>query len=217
MSHDWPQNIDKHGDWEDLLKRTGQLKPSVRANKLGSPPLMSLLQSLRPKQWFSAHMHTRFEATYPHHDEHSASEGPALGSSSNSSTRFLALDQCRPDRRFLEVIDVDVPCPKDTVSISFDPEWLAINRALNPWFSRTQAQPPLPIELEARNMVARELEWVNANIEKDENGDIPVEGWQRFVMTAPTLGSDGDVKEEQREFDSCADYLQFAEAGCVRS
>ncbi|RXW18345.1 hypothetical protein EST38_g7511 [Candolleomyces aberdarensis] len=154
---------------------------------------MDLLQSLKPQRWFSAHLHTRFEATYAHLDEQVEVEAPMPA----TTTQFLGLDQCLPERKYLEVIDIDVPSPNPTPVISFDPEWLAINRALHQWFSTTQYQPPLPDEQEARAMVAKELEWVNANIEKDEHGFIPVEDWQTFVKTAPTLGSDGDVKEEQ--------------------
>ena len=36
------------------------------SNQLGSPPMMGLLRNLKPTWWFSAHLHTRFEACVRH-------------------------------------------------------------------------------------------------------------------------------------------------------
>ncbi|KAG1753602.1 lariat debranching enzyme, C-terminal domain-containing protein [Suillus paluster] len=56
LSHDWPQYIEQHGDY------SGQ---DVQTGNLGSPPLMGLLRTLKPRWWFSAHLHVRFQATNP--------------------------------------------------------------------------------------------------------------------------------------------------------
>ncbi|KAJ2919126.1 hypothetical protein MD484_g1285, partial [Candolleomyces efflorescens] len=253
LSHDWPQSIEQHGNLQDLLRRKRFLEPDVRANKLGSPPLMGLLQNLKPQWWFAAHLHARYEATYVHpsndpmhqgqapppepvqnpdeisiEDDEDFDEVPTTSSSnpappipSNNPdeillddeepdveapppapvppalTQFLALDKCLPQRQFLEVVDVDVPSPNPNPLFSFDPEWLAINRAFHPWFSTAPHQRAFPDEQEARAMVSKELEWVNANIKKDENGVIPVEDWQSFAQTAPGPGSEGANKHRQ--------------------
>ncbi|RXW19075.1 hypothetical protein EST38_g6773 [Candolleomyces aberdarensis] len=247
LSHDWPQSIEQHGDVRDLLRRKRFLEPDIRANKLGSPPLMGLLQNLKPQWWFAAHLHARYEATYVHpstdpshqgqappsqpvqnpdeiliedDEEPTASEPPPTDPSNNPDeillddeevevealppatvapalTQFLALDKCLPKRQFLEVIDVDVLSSNPTPVISFDPEWLAINRAFHPWFSTTAHQQTFPDEQEARTMVAKELEWVNTNVKTDENGVIPVEDWQTFAQTAPGPGSEGANKNRQ--------------------
>lgn len=87
---------------------------------------MNLLKTLKPKRWFAAHMHTRFEAEVVHNsavegakpdgitvenDEPSKETGATaskcetgtLTSEAPSTTKFLALDKCRPRRKFLEV------------------------------------------------------------------------------------------------------------------
>ncbi|KAJ3473927.1 hypothetical protein NLI96_g12748 [Meripilus lineatus] len=99
-------------------------------------------------------------------------------------TKFLALDKCLPKRQFLEVVDVPIPAdfiPPDssaasvpgqssaansdnTVTLSFDPEWLAITRAFQPFLSMTRTNAPYPDEAQAREAVSRELEWVQKNV-----------------------------------------------------
>lgn len=66
LSHDWPQSIEHHGDLAGLLSRKSFLRSDIQSGELGSPPLMSLLHTLRPQWWFAAHLHTRYAATVVH-------------------------------------------------------------------------------------------------------------------------------------------------------
>ncbi|KAG9127912.1 hypothetical protein FRC07_007563 [Ceratobasidium sp. 392] len=66
MSHDWPVEITKYGDLQNLLKRKPFFRSDIEKGELGSPPMMDLLRSLRPPYWFSAHMHCKFEAVVNH-------------------------------------------------------------------------------------------------------------------------------------------------------
>ena len=66
LSHDWPQGIEHHGDLRALLRRKPHFREDVRKGVLGSPPLMNLLQTLKPSWWFAAHLHCRFEARFGH-------------------------------------------------------------------------------------------------------------------------------------------------------
>ncbi|KAJ8586336.1 DBR1-domain-containing protein [Rhizopogon salebrosus TDB-379] len=66
LSHDWPQHIEQHGDTQGLLRRKPFFRQDVQTGNLGSPPLMGLLQTLKPQWWFSAHLHVRFQATVQH-------------------------------------------------------------------------------------------------------------------------------------------------------
>ncbi|KAG2361850.1 lariat debranching enzyme, C-terminal domain-containing protein [Suillus spraguei] len=79
LSHDWPQHIERHGDTQGLLRRKPFFRQDIQTGNLGSPPLMGLLQTLKPKWWFSAHLHVRFQATVQH-------EQPGTGSDSLSIT-----------------------------------------------------------------------------------------------------------------------------------
>ncbi|GLB42488.1 putative lariat debranching enzyme, C-terminal domain [Lyophyllum shimeji] len=256
MSHDWPQQIEHYGDLQGLLRQKKYFKSDIDSGSLGSPPLMGLLRTLKPRWWFAAHLHTRFEATVAHYDEDGAgTEAPAMpvvnpdeividegldeagvehqtpvavkGSAvlrnpdeialsdeegdvavppppkpapvPSSVTQFLALDKCLPTRHFLEVLDIPSPNkvedqseastnPSSPLTLSYDPDWLAITRACHPNLSLTRTQSAFPDEAYARTLVARELEWVHEHVPPKLDGGWGVRECQTFVMTAPPLG-----------------------------
>jgi lariat debranching enzyme len=76
LSHDWPQSIEQHGDTQGLLRKKPFFRQDIDSGNLGSPPLMGLLQTLRPDWWFSAHLHVRFEAIVKHGG---SEQGPGEG------------------------------------------------------------------------------------------------------------------------------------------
>ena len=66
LSHDWPQGIEQHGDTDKLLRQKPFFRDEVERNELGSPPNRELLDVLKPKWWFSAHLHVKFKAQVNH-------------------------------------------------------------------------------------------------------------------------------------------------------
>src|SRR5262245_52634702 len=87
--------------------------------------MMGLLRTLQPAWWFSAHLHTRFQAVVVHEaqeamamtddgdprnqdeiildDEEEDVAPPPPPPPPHRETKFLALDKCLPRREFLEV------------------------------------------------------------------------------------------------------------------
>jgi lariat debranching enzyme len=49
----------------------------IKTNTLGSPPLLEVLNVIKPDYWFSAHLHVKFAAVFDHNDGHSATGGAA--------------------------------------------------------------------------------------------------------------------------------------------
>jgi len=76
VSHDWPNMIERHGDTAGLLRRKPFFRAEVEQGTLGSPPLLELLRALRPRWWFSAHLHVRFEAVYRHAGAQARGDNP---------------------------------------------------------------------------------------------------------------------------------------------
>ncbi|RKP03796.1 hypothetical protein CXG81DRAFT_6740, partial [Caulochytrium protostelioides] len=66
LSHDWPARITDHGDAAALIRRKPFFRDEIHAGSLGSPPQRMLLDTLRPRHWFSAHLHCFFEAHVVH-------------------------------------------------------------------------------------------------------------------------------------------------------
>ncbi|XP_034949497.1 lariat debranching enzyme [Chelonus insularis] len=126
LSHDWPCGVTKYGNEEDLIRRKPYFEKDIQTNSLGSPPCMELLRHHYPSYWFSAHLHCKYAALVPKEE-------------SDTVTKFLALDKCLPERKFLQILDIPHN-HNQSLSLSYDLEWLTIlfltNHLLNVQKSR---------------------------------------------------------------------------------
>jgi len=113
-------------------------------------------------------------------------------------TKFLALDKCLPKRQFLEIVDVPTPSTSSSPpTLSYDPEWLAITRAFNPYMSTNRPPVTYPDEATARDAVQRELEWVKEHVFAGNVEIKLVEDVQVFAKTAPGPGEEGSAGKTQ--------------------
>ena len=162
LSHDWPRGVANCGfcDRNSLLRKKPFFKKEVNTDTLGNPAAALLLQRLRPKRWFSAHLHTRFDATVYHgfqKNDRTVAMCLPVGVKPNmapnaTSTQFLALDKCLPRREFLEVLDVAPSAstsgsaaePEGPPQLEYDPEWLAILRTYHHLMSHSRDRVALP-------------------------------------------------------------------------
>ncbi|KAJ6220868.1 hypothetical protein RDWZM_006680 [Blomia tropicalis] len=130
LSHDWPLNIHSCGNVRYLLQRKQHFREDVQNDRLGNPLLQPLVTHLRPQRWFSAHLHVLFRATVRHQPSDQDSNEDEL------ITEFQALDKVLPNRGFLELFDVepeikDLETENSNMTLSYDPEWLAILKKLD--------------------------------------------------------------------------------------
>nr|SVE72953.1 EOG090X06RW [Ceriodaphnia reticulata] len=116
ISHDWPRGIYNYADTSELLHWKPFFRNEIANNVLGSQAGEILLHELKPKYWFSAHLHCRFAATVQHNEQ--------------QLTEFLALDKCLPRRQYLELIEIPHDSTKN-LELCYDPQWIAILQSTN--------------------------------------------------------------------------------------
>jgi len=96
-------------------------------------------------------------------------------------------------------VDIDAPETSSPPRLTFDPEWLAVIRAFDPYMTLTQNQHgSYPDHQAAIEAVSRELEWVRQNL--PEGGRQDINDVQTFAITAtgPTPETQ-TAKGQQRE------------------
>ena len=174
FTHDWPTGIYNHGNCDELLKFKPYFAEEMRTNTLGSPVNEQLLKILKPKYWFSAHLHVKFACNY----KHSVNDP-----SSTQITKFLALDKCLPRRRFLQVIEIE-PSRVKTNQIRLDPEWLCVLKKTDHLLSvETYNQAPIS---QKENIVISDEDL--ENVCEDFEGMLEVP--DNFAHTAPAFNTD---------------------------
>lgn len=125
----------------------------------------------------------------------------------NTVTRFLALDKCLPNRKFLQILDIDpISQPQPTLSapsssprLSYDKEWLAITRVFASELTVGEASSPIPMD-RGRDYYAPKIlieeKWVSEHI---SDFTIP----ENFEITAPIFDPAVDhvgIKDQPREY-----------------
>lgn len=84
LSHDWPKGVEHAGNAEALFRAKRGFREDSESGKLGNLAAKQVLDRLRPRYWFSAHLHVRFNASISHEDygppsrERSVSQEPIL-------------------------------------------------------------------------------------------------------------------------------------------
>lgn len=176
LSHDWPSQIVHHGDLGRLLHFKPFFEPDIQAKRLGSPMLDNLLIHLKPRYWFSAHLHVKFEAHVNH--------GP------NKDTNFLALDKCLPRRRYFEIVEIEPknPSQNDDDGLYYDKEWLAVLKITNEFLS-IDAHPSNKVPeffIHPKMKIEDQMQFIEEKFAN--NFKIP----ENFQLAEPVIGMEND-------------------------
>ena len=137
LSHDWPRRVEWFGDYKKLFADRKHFFESAKIDSLGSAAAEQVMNFLRPRYWFSGHMHIKYAATIEHKDNKgdetlkdlAISEEvlaqlptsmfrapfrkgknaakPSPPEITNTVTHFLGLDKPGPVQNFLEVLELE--------------------------------------------------------------------------------------------------------------
>lgn len=79
ISHDWPNGVEWKGDWKHLFRFKPYFEQDAKDGHLGSIAAQQVMDWLRPKWWFSAHLHCKYAARVDHGSASVAQDVPAKG------------------------------------------------------------------------------------------------------------------------------------------
>lgn len=102
ISHDWPRGIEWMGNWKALFAKKDLFEADARAGTLGSAGAKYVMDRLRPRHWFSAHLHCKFAAVV-NYDKNSESMSLNIAQTSQSdaatgeSSNLAGPDQVNAD------------------------------------------------------------------------------------------------------------------------
>ena len=82
ISHDWPNGVEWDGNWKQLFRFKPYFEEDAKNQKLGSTAAKQVLDWLRPKWWFSAHLHCKYAARV----EYASGEGVQKSVANGSPT-----------------------------------------------------------------------------------------------------------------------------------
>ncbi|KPM07510.1 lariat debranching enzyme-like protein [Sarcoptes scabiei] len=180
----------------NLLQRKPHFRLEIEQNRFGNPLLQPLVNHLRPKHWFAAHMHAGFRATVIHQPTDKKDSTDDQKEQSIIKTEFQALDKVLFKRYFLHVTDINFSGDEDQKPpcLEYDPEWLVIlKKTDNLWI---EIQNPNGIDLlNSSNKIEINQKDLD-EIAKDFENDFRIP--ENFQCSSPVLIRNEDSDPERR-------------------
>ncbi|CAF0793506.1 unnamed protein product [Brachionus calyciflorus] len=185
ITHDWPSGIYHHGNIDELLRFKPYFASEIESNTLGSPENEKLLKLLKPKYWFSAHLHVKFSCIFKHEKISESVE--------SKTTKFLSLDKCLPRRKFLQVIDIGNETDPEKKCLSLDPEWLCILKKTDHLLS-VESYNKAPID-KSENLTITDKDLDEIKEDFQDCFEIP----PNFKQTAPPHRENSNEQVESKD------------------
>lgn len=184
ISHDWPRGVYNHGNLKQLIQSKPFFRDDIKNDKLGSKPCEELLEELKPKYWFAAHLHVKFAALVAHKQDEN-----------EKKTKFLALDKCLPKRKFLQILDIPHDANKP-LELQYDLEWLTVLHLTNHLLSVKSTRQYMPGPCNTERWIFTPTHQECTHILNRFGGDLKVP--LNFVQTAkPHMQTDSSYNSPQ--------------------
>ena len=120
----------------------------------------------------------------------------------NKTTHFLALGKCEQYQEFLQLMEIgSIAKPNESivrpVKLSYDPEWLAIQRVFAPELSlgghSSDKIPPHRGDTYYRDQIRKEQAWITENVVKPGLLQIP----ENFNLTSPVYDPSVNIGQNE--------------------
>ncbi|PSK42069.1 hypothetical protein B9Z65_3983 [Elsinoe australis] len=85
VSHDWPKGIEWEGDHVKLFRKKDHLEQDAREGRLGNTAAKLVMDRLRPRYWYSAHLHVKFSAVVRHEGAKAESKAEKASAATNGA------------------------------------------------------------------------------------------------------------------------------------
>lgn len=111
LSHDWPREVEQHGDEKWLFNKKPDFRADARDGRLGNLAAKYVMDRLRPPYWFSAHMHIKFPALVKYGDAQGKPDSiePAIAP---ASAPVVEAQETNPDEIDLDLDEDEDEAPK---------------------------------------------------------------------------------------------------------
>ncbi|KAK4226966.1 lariat debranching enzyme, C-terminal domain-containing protein [Podospora fimiseda] len=115
ISHDWPRGIENHGRKDVLFQWKPDFEQESIDGSLGNPAAANVMDRLRPRYWFSAHLHCKFTAIKDYSEEKKgAEEKPELYTDPGAPPPYVP--KAFPD------VSIPAPANPDEIDLDFEVE-----------------------------------------------------------------------------------------------
>ena len=149
ISHDWPRSIEWEGDYKTLFRQKDRFEHEAREGTLGSLAAKYVMNRLRPRYWFSAHMHCKFAALVDHVKEGVmlAPGTPPVGANGRASSKgSMDLIESSTGTSNVSTAQPDIPAKNiDEIDLDLSDDEAPVDPPTNPTSSinvPTKADPP---------------------------------------------------------------------------
>jgi lariat debranching enzyme len=193
---------------EALSKNVDEIDLDIDENSEPEPTSTETIEPEKPKSEVPESLRAQLPASFsqptfnPSRPQYLAPFTPFPHPTAISNTRvhFLALDKILANREFLQLIEIKPTTPEEfqrPLSLSYDPEWLAITRAYSSTNPTTNMPLPSNDPAELQLKIDTELDWVKNHV---TDLTIPL----NFTITAPVYdqAKGRDVPDMPREYNN---------------